>query len=167
MTPAGLPWLYVTAMNALPTADGGAVIYGATDSYAPGLYKVDGDGNVLWENSAFIGTYYMYGGQAVQLTDGRIITGGLTDFYHNFYEFDASGNNLSNFTIAPDTTGGWAWSYWEYKETGMVATDDGGFAYATGSGNKSLYINSTATLIWSGQVYTISFYPGNMDTAIA
>lgn len=152
MAPAGLPWLYVTAMNALPTADGGAVIYGATDSYAPGLYKVDGDGNVLWENSAFIGTYYMYGGQAVQLTDGRIITGGLTDFYHNFYEFDASGNNLSNFTIAPDTTGGWAWSYWEYKETGMVATDDGGFAYATGSGNKKLVykFDSDLNLEWTG-----------------
>ncbi len=153
LAPAGLPWLYVSAMNVLPTADGGAIIYGATDVYSPGLYKLDSDGNLLWENSAFIGTNYMYGGQAVQLTDGRIISGGLADFYHNFYEFDATGNNLSNFTIAPDTTGGWGWSYWNYKETGMVATADGGFAYSAGTDSKKVIFkfNSDLDLEWTGE----------------
>ncbi len=153
LAPAGLPWAYVNAMNVLPTDDGGAVVFSATDAYGPGLYKLDADGNVLWENSTFIGTSYIYGGQAVQLNDGRIISGGLADFYHNFYEFDASGNNLSNFTIAPDTAAAWGWSYWNYKETGMVATADGGFAYSTGSDSKKLVykFDSDLNLEWTGE----------------
>jgi len=138
-TPAGLPWATATALSVMPTADGGAIVYCTNDVASPALYKLDTDGNLLWETSGlWVGSYYIYGGIACQLNDGRVIIGGLVyegfffGIQNQFYEVDASGNLLSAFTTEVDTTD-FAWGYWNYKETGLIATSDGGFAYASGN----------------------------------
>lgn len=167
-TPTGLIWAYASALNVMPVEDGGAIIYCSTDTWSPGLYKVDADGNVVWETSGFVGEGYFYGGLGVQLTDGRIIMGGLTDFEHTFYEFDAAGNNLSTFNVAPDTAGAWGWTYWDYKETGMIATEDGGFAYATGNeSQKLLYkFDSGLNIEWVGAYDHVIEWEYGMQNAL-
>lgn len=146
---AGLPW-GISALNVMPVADGGAVIYGGIDFFSPGMYKLDGDGNLIW-TSPWTGSGYLYGGIGVQLIDGRFVVGGLSEFIHNFYEVDADGNLIASFSMDADTTGGFAWSYWNFKEIGMLATADGGFLYATGNDiSKLLYkYDSGMNLEWS------------------
>ncbi len=139
--------LYYYAQDVLPTADGGAIVYAAAELGQPWVYKLDASGTKVWESGPLGVANYIYGGKAVQLNDGRIIIGGLGDFEHIFFEVDPAGTLLSTFTVEPDTGAAWAWSYWDYKEAGMVATADGGFAYATGnSGNRIvLKFNSDLT----------------------
>jgi len=150
--PAGLPLDYYSANNILPTEDGGAAVY--VSSTSPEMYKVNAGGDLIWTTDTWDGDAYIYGGQAAQLTDGRTIIGGLTDFQHSFYEVDATGALLSTWIIAPDTGAAWTWSYWDYKETGITATADGGFAYTTGNGaNKIVYkYNSDLELEWSSYI---------------
>ncbi len=149
--PAGLPWIYAYATSVLPTEDGGAAVYVAAEGFSPEMYKVDADGALEWLSDSWDGDAFFYGGQAVQLTDGRFVIGGLTDFQHSFYEVDEAGNLLSTWQVAPDTGAAWLWSYFDYKETGITATADGGFAYSTGNaGNKIVYkYNSALELEWS------------------
>ena len=139
-TPVGLGWTYGNANSVLPNDDGGVSIFYNSDIGLPEIVTLDTDGALEWTTDAWAGNYYIYGGQAVRLTDGRIIIGGLADFEHTFYEVGTDGSLLSSWTVAPDTGAAWLWSYFEYKEVGITATADGGFAYATGNyGNKIVY----------------------------
>lgn len=163
-SPAGLPWTTVNANSIMPTADGGAVVYCTNDVGLPAAYKLNSDGDLLWNTDGlWTGESYIYGGIGVQLTDGRIVIGGLgyMGFFgtieNKFYELDASGNLLSSFTTAVDTTD-WGFGYWNYKETGMVATTDGGFAYSSGNDvNRTLQkFNSDLDPEWTGAYPWIS-----------
>lgn len=139
-TPVGLGWTYGNANSVLPNDDGGVSIFYNSDIGLPEIVTLDTDGALEWTTDAWAGNYYIYGGQAVRLTDGRIIIGGLADFEHTFYEVGTDGSLISSWTVAPDTGAAWLWSYFEYKEVGITATADGGFAYATGNyGNKIVY----------------------------
>ncbi len=158
LTPAGLPWVSSTAYSVMPTADGGAVVYCTADLGLPFAYKLDADGNVLWTTDGlWMGEALIYGGTAAQLNDGRIIIGGLGylgflgTIENKFYELDASGNLLSSFSTPVDTTD-WGFGYWNYKETGLIATTDGGFAYSTGNDvNRILQkFNSDLDVEWTG-----------------
>lgn len=163
-TPAGLPWASATAYSVMPTADGGAVIYCVNDLGLPAAYKLDAEGTLLWNTDGmWTGDYYIYGGIAAQLNDGRIIIGGLgyVGFFgtieNKFYELDASGNLLSSFTAAVDTTD-WGFGYWNYKETGLIATTDGGFAYSSGNDVNRVILkyNSDLDIEWTGNYPWIS-----------
>jgi len=146
----GAPYYY--AQSALPTADGGAVIYAAVGYAEAWLYKLDAAGTKIWESGPLGTDGYMYGGKAVRLNDGRIIIGGLADFEHIFYEVDEAGVLLSTWSVEPDTGAAWGWSYYDYKDAGMVATADGGFAYACGNqGNRIVMkFNSDLSEDWTG-----------------
>lgn len=139
VTPA-LGMTFANAYSVLPTEDGGAVVYATSDFGLPFTYKVDNAGGLDWVSTAYGVEGYFYGGSAVMLSDGRIIIAGLTDFEHTIYEVAEDGALINTYTIAPDTGAAWTWSYWDYKECGITATADGGFAYATGNyGNRILY----------------------------
>ncbi len=139
-TPAGFAWTYGNANSVMPTDDGGVSICYNSDLGSPEIVTLDADGALEWTTDSWTGTNYIYGGLAVRLTDGRIVIGGLADFEHTFYEVGTDGSLLSTWTVAPDTGAAWLWSYFEYKEVGITATADGGFAYATGNyGNKIVY----------------------------
>ncbi len=139
-TPAGFAWAAGNANSVMPTDAGGVSICYNSDLGSPEIVTLDADGDLEWTTDSWDGTYYLYGGQAVRLTDGRVVIGGLADFEHKFYEVGTDGSLLSTWSVAPDTGAAWTFSYWDYKETGITATADGGFAYATGNyGNKIVY----------------------------
>ena len=151
LTPdVGMPYAY--GYSVMPGTDGGATVYGTSDMGLPFTYKLDADGTVEWVSDEYGSEGYFYGGSAVCLNDGRIIIAGLTNFEHTLYEVAADGALLNTYTIAPDTGLAWGWSYFEYKECGLLATADGGFAYATGNaGNKIVYkYDSDIDIEWSG-----------------
>ena len=152
--PAGFAWTYGNANSVIPTADGGAAVYYFVDGGSQEIVKLDDAGAVEWNTSSWDGTYYIYGGQAVQLNDGRYVIGGLADFEHTFYEVGTDGSLLSTWNVAPDTGAAWLWSYFTYKEVGITATADGGFAYATGNeGNKIVYkYDADLNLEWSSYI---------------
>lgn len=143
---------FVTGYSVMPTEDGGAIVYGTGDIGLPITYKISDAATVEWVSAPYGSEGYFYGGAAVMLNDGRIIIAGLTDFEHTIYEVDGDGILLNTYTIAPDTGLAWGWSYFEYKECGLLATADGGFAYATGNaGNKIVYkYDSDIDIEWSG-----------------
>lgn len=143
---------YFAGVNVFPADDGGCIIYGVADFGSPEFYKLDADGNVEWESDLGTGLGYLYYGAAVQLADGRFITAGLSDdLYYHFTEVAADGSLLDTYSIEADTTGGWAWSYYDFKETGLVATADGGFAMSGGrDGYRILYkFDSDINLEWT------------------
>ncbi len=149
---------FANAYSVMPTTDGGAIVY-CTGEWEPLVYKLDATGALAWE-SAELGTeYFFYGGKAAMLNDGRVIVGGLTDFEHTFYEVSNDGELLSTWTVAPDTGAAWGWSYYDYKEAGIMATADGGFLYATGNyGNRILMkYNSDLELDWT------SYFPWELE----
>lgn len=145
----GSVWVYNNSIGA--TSEGGAVVLSGTDDMGSALVKLDETGAVEWINDDFE-TYYIYGGALAVLNDGRVVVAGLADFEHHIYEFSSTGDLLSEYSIAPDTGAAWLWSYFEYKEAGITATADGGFAYATGAnGKKLLYkFDSDMNLEWTG-----------------
>lgn len=137
---------FATGYRVLPTMEGGAIVYATGLSGRPFVYKLDGTGSVLWESDLLGPKGYVYGGQAVMLSDGRVIIGGLTDFEHSFYAVSATGDLLSAWSVAPDTGAAWGWSYYDYKESGLLATADGGFLYATGNGESRILIKYDSDL---------------------
>lgn len=142
---------YVSNYGVMAQEDGGAIVYSATDLGKCLITRLDNTGTVLWA-SDYIVPNYLYGGIATCLTDGRTIVGGLRDFEYEFYEFSTSGTLLSSFTLPVDTGAVWMWSYFEYKECGITATDDGGFAFAGGAHGKRLLLkfDSDLNLEWTG-----------------
>lgn len=130
----GLAFDYFTGMNVFAMADGGCIVTGAADWATPGAYRLDADGNVVWDTDSWssgIAYSFLYQGTAAELTDGRIIMGGFVDdLSYHFVEMDNDGNLLSEFSQAAG--GVFAFSYYDYKETGITATTDGGFAFSAG-----------------------------------
>ncbi|HET8963179.1 MAG TPA: T9SS type A sorting domain-containing protein [Chitinophagales bacterium] len=124
---------YFTSQYIFPAADGGCVVYGIADLGSPAFYKLDSDGNIDWESDFTTDFNYLYYGSAVELSDGRFATIGLDDdlFYH-IAEVASDGSLLYTYSVEADTLGGWGFSYYDFKETGMVATADGGFAFSCG-----------------------------------
>ncbi|MBC8046365.1 MAG: T9SS type A sorting domain-containing protein [Fimbriimonadaceae bacterium] len=134
---------YAEGSSILPVSGGGAVVLMGYNYDGPIIYKLDDDGVVEWTNESWyntVGFFYYYGGQITQLSDGRFILGGLSDdLQYHFSEISEDGDLLSNFSFDADTTGGWGWSYFDFQESGIVSTDDGGFAFSAGT-------NDTRTL---------------------
>lgn len=148
---SGVSFPYFNGINILPSADGGCVVYGIADFGSPEYYKLDSDGNIEWESDLGTGISYLYQGTAIELNDGRFVSVGLSDDL-NYYivEVAADGSLLNTYTVAADTTGGWSFSYYDYKESGLVATADGGFAFSAGhTGFRNIYkYDSSINIEW-------------------
>ncbi|MBK6729812.1 MAG: T9SS type A sorting domain-containing protein [Bacteroidetes bacterium] len=130
---SGLSFGYFTGQNIFPSLDGGCVVYGIADFGSPAFYKLDSDGIIEWESDFAAGFGSLYYGAAVELSDGRFATVGLgEDLFYHIAEVSSDGSLLNTYSIAADTISGWGFSYYDYKETGMVATADGGFAFSCG-----------------------------------
>lgn len=151
--PSGITGVYDDITTLLPLSGGGAV---ALCGYSGGaMYKINDDGTVAWNSeawySSFMVTFY-YGGQLTELSDGRLILGGLSDdLQYHFAEVASDGSLLTTFNLPADTAGGWGWSYYDYMESGIVSTDDGGFAFSAGNDDaRTLYkFDSGLNLEWS------------------
>jgi hypothetical protein len=139
------------AQSVMPTEGGGAGVLYTNGLSGNQIVKLDNTGATEWTSDGWGADYFFYGGYGAVLADGKFVVAGLTDFEHSFYALDEDGNFLSSWTVAPDTGAVWEWSYWNYKEVGMTATADGGFAYATGNnGNKIVYkYDSDLNLEWA------------------
>jgi len=140
------------------TTEGGAAVLSSTDILGWAVTKLDESGAIEWVNSGFE-SYYIYGGILAVLNDGKVVVGGLADFEHRLYEFSSTGDLIGSYTIAPDTGAVWMVGYYNFKEAGITATADGGFAYATGGeNNRLLYkFDSDMNLEWTGD------YPWEME----
>lgn len=149
---SGLSFGYFTGQNIFPSLDGGCVVYGIADFGSPAFYKLDSDGNIDWESDFAAGFGSLYYGCAVELSDGRFATVGLgEDLFYHIAEVASDGSLLNTYSVAADTIGGWGFSYYDFKETGMVATADGGFAFSSGkSGYRTIHkFDSDINLEWT------------------
>ncbi len=142
---------YIGGMNVFPSGDGGCFVVGYASFAKPAMYKLDADGNYEWDTEAWTSASsigFLYQGTAAQLSDGRIVMGGLNDdMRYHFVEIGTDGSLLSEFDIAADTSD-FAFSYYDYKETGITATSDGGFAFATGRPGYRTIIKFDSDLNW-------------------
>lgn len=147
---------YFSSVNVMATDDGGCVVYGNAAGH-PGFYKLDSLGVLVWDNTAWFDTTpvaLIYEGTAVLLTDGRIISAGFdTSDAYVFTEVASDGSLIATHYVPADFSG-FDWSYWEYKETGMTATSDGGYAFSAGKeGYKTvLKFASDNTLEWTSDI---------------
>lgn len=145
---------YREITSVLPAAGGGAVILAGYNGEGPIVYKVDDDGDIVWTNESWyntVGFYYYYGGQIAQLADGRLIIVGLSeDYYYHFIEVSEDGDLLSTSSLYSYPSGFFP-SYFNLMESGIVATDDGGFAFSAGNdAERTLYkYNSGLGLVWN------------------
>ena len=115
------------------TSDGGYIITGARDSYAPGdttcdgwLIKTDSLGNEEW-SSTFGDTYSDWGYCVRQTSDGGYIIGGLTETFISYYDA---------YLVKTDSLGDEEWSKKFGKSderdsgTCVLQTTDGGYVLA-------------------------------------
>ena len=115
-----------------PTADGGYVVVGTTDSFGSGgvdvwVWKLDAVGSILWQRTyGGPGAEYLYA--AHQAQDGGLIVAGLT------YSFGSGNSDAWVFKI--DASGGIVWQR-TFGGTGddrtprsVEPTADGGYAIA-------------------------------------
>ncbi len=148
----GLLYDYFSGEKVLPSDDGGCIVYCSVDLGQPGYYKLDSMGNIEWQSDFTTGFTYLYYGTAVQLSDGRFVSVGLAeDLMYYITVVNSDGTYLDTYSIAADTSGGWGFSYWDYKETGLAATADGGFAFSCGKeGYRTIHkFDSEMNLEWT------------------
>lgn len=158
-----LPFLYFSPMTLMASSDG-VVVFGVSDYGKASFYKLNADGTLAWTSSDWssgLGYDYIYQGTAAELSDGRFVAVGLTyEMNYQITEVSSDGELIASHEVATDTTGGWAWSYYDFKETGILATADGGFAFSGGrDGFRILHkFDSDINLEWS------QYYAHTTDT---
>lgn len=142
---------FFTGMNVFPSGDGGCFVTGYASYATPAMYKLDADGNYEWDTESWssgLTSGLLYQGAAAQLIDGRIVIGGLDDdLTYNFVCIGTDGSLLAEFDMLADTVG-FAFSYYDFKETGITATADGGFAFSCGKPGYRTLMKFDADLNW-------------------
>ena len=149
-----IPFDYFTSTNVFPDGAGGCTVVGYSNFATAAAYGLDAGGNLTWDSEAWTSTSnnnLLYQGASAKLSDGRIVIGGFNeDYFYRFSVVGTDGSLLSEFEIEADTTG-WAFSYFSYRETGLCATADGGFAFSAGGEGffNLMKFDSDLNLDWS------------------
>ena len=134
------------AYDVHPTADGGYLMSGLTNSYGAGnydfyLFKSDSTGAAHW-GKAFGGQYHEHGRESIVTVDGSYVMSGTSNSFLSSGNFlisktDPSGNEL--WTRAYDLIGT------ENANTSMIETSD--FGYLVAGGTNTISQNSAAWLM--------------------